>query len=125
MNHLVVFALTVFAGASSAASITDNNEGLGVNPTLCLIEHCSLQSFYCYRQQDCYDILMCMQKCKDSQSGTCILDCGLEKISNNELFQNLIHCMIENECVPPEKPDGICLAEDSDALSTLTDLETV
>ena len=50
---------------------------------------------------ECYDILMCMQKCQDSTSGTCILDCGLEKISNNEKFQNLMHCMVDHNCVPP------------------------
>ena len=50
---------------------------------------------------ECYDILMCMQKCQDSTSGTCILDCGLEKISNNQKFQNLMHCMVDHNCVPP------------------------
>merc|ERR1712241_547992 len=123
MNHLIVLGLAVFAGLSNAASITETNQDVGVNPTLCLIEHCSLQSFYCYRQQEGYDILMCMQKCQDAQSGTCILDCGLEKISNDELFQNLMHCMIDHDCVPPVKPDGLCLADDSDALPTLNDLE--
>merc|ERR1719471_1650027 len=123
MNHLLVLGLLALAGLSNAGS--PYNLGVGVNPGVCIALHCSDRAFQCWRDQECYDILMCMQKCQDSQSGTCILDCGLAKISNNEGFQNLMHCMMKNNCIPPTPPDGKCLAEDSDASFLLTDLETV
>jgi len=115
--------LAAICGFSQAASIEKSTD-VGVNPTVCLITHCGLQSFNCWREQECYDILMCMQKCQDSTSGTCILDCGLEKISNNEKFQNLMHCMVDHNCVPPVPENGVCLADDSDALN-ITDLSTL
>jgi len=126
-HHFIVLALglVALAGLSNAASIIDSPKSAGVNPGLCIALHCSDRAYQCWKDQECYDILMCMQKCQDSQSGTCILDCGLAKISNNEGFQNLMHCMMKNNCIPPTPPDGKCLAEDSDALFLLTDLETV
>jgi len=121
----LLFVALSLAGLANGASLVENTKDDGVNPAVCLALHCGMQSFSCWRNQDCYDILTCMQNCQDSQSGTCILDCGLEKISNDQLFQNLMHCMIDHNCVPPVKPDGLCLAEDSDAIQSLNDLETL
>ena len=48
MKHLVILA--AICGFSQAASIEKSTD-VGVNPTVCLITHCGLQSFNCWREQ--------------------------------------------------------------------------
>ena len=65
----------------------------------------------------CISALVCMAQC-DLEDVDCAFTCGMLAL-DNQPFLDISQCMADAGCVPDYPEDGICLAEDSQALQVL------
>jgi len=93
--------------------------------TLCMLANCGLKVMDCVNDPVCYEIVTCMKGCDDSMGGYCVLECGLEQLSSDPVYQSLQSCMVDNQCIPKREPNGICLAKHQDAMQNITQLDMV
>jgi hypothetical protein len=48
----------------------------------------------------------------------CLINYGYD----NTIYYKLMSCLVKNLCLPTSPPDGKCLAQDNQAVTTLTDM---
>ena len=60
------------------------------------------------------DAIFCMAKCDESDA-ECAFECSMLAL-DNQPFLDISQCMADIGCLPEYPDDGICLAEDSQAL---------
>jgi len=96
------------------------------NPELCMAVHCAFESAACVLDQLCLQTLECMLECEGRPDlSQCQFECEMTLGINNEPFENLLQCLIRNDCFPEVPPDGLCLAGPEDTVQNITDLEKV
>ena len=61
--------------------------------------------------------ILCMARCDESDA-ECAFECSMSTM-DNQPFLDISQCMADAGCVPDYPEDGICLAEDSQALQVL------
>jgi len=123
---IVQIVIISFLAIMTDAKLSEvKSKPLGDGPeTFCMMEHCILQIIACRKDQECWEILNCMKNCeKETTSGTCVFDCDIERISNDSPYQTLMKCSVDHHCMPEQPINGKCLAEDSEAIQSITDLE--
>jgi len=92
--------------------------------TFCIVTHCGWETTQCVLDPKCWEVLTCLQDCQGQpDEAGCSFECGMEDADEN--FQNLVKCMVDNDCMAKYEDDGICMAEDSDALQEITDISQV
>lgn len=82
--------------------------------------NCTRELISCATDLDCISVLVCITGC-DPEDAECSYTCGMIGL-DNQPFLDMSQCMADIGCLPTYPDDGICLAEDSDALQELTDL---
>lgn len=127
-QFLCVLALAVLAlsGMSNSAPLSENPLNLRGNPATCLLLHCASQSASCMADSTCRSAAICNAKCSGSSNEqACNLVCELNLGYNSTKYRTLMQCMADNACLPTSPPDGICLANDTQTITNLTDMSQV
>ena len=90
----------------------------------CILANCSKQVGLCAVEKACRQALICNSKCaSDSNVNACDLLCELNYGYNSTRYREMMQCMVTHHCLPEQKPDGKCLALDSDTVRNLTNME--
>jgi len=96
------------------------------SPQTCMFLHCPLQVAACVLDPGCYDTLMCMGDCDGKPDmAQCQFNCEMTLGIDNEAFQHLMDCIVENGCMEKLPDDGSCLAGPEDTVQSVTEIEQV
>ena len=71
----------------------------------------------------CISALVCMAQC-DLEDVDCAFTCGMLAL-DNQPFLDISQCMADIGCLPEYPDDGVCLAEDSQAIQVFESALTV
>lgn len=92
----------------------------------CIFRHCGTETAICLGDDKCAQAITCNEKClSEIDVDSCNLLCELNYGYNNEVYSKILACMIEHNCLPKNPMDGICLAEDSDAVPGLKQMDQI
>ena len=95
-------------------------------PGPCVIANCSKFFFTCMLETQCRQANLCNAKCLSKKNiEGCNLLCEVLYGHNSTKYRSLLQCMNDHSCLPVSPPDGICLANDTDAIKNLTDMTQV
>lgn len=95
-------------------------------PGSCLIENCSTKVLECLADGQCFKASLCNAGCsKKANVEGCNLLCELTYGYNSSKYRELLQCMSEHDCLPVSPPDGVCLANDTNAIKNLTNMAQV
>ena len=95
-------------------------------PGTCVLLNCSIPTLECLLDRQCRKAALCNAECLDKKNNeACNLLCELTYGYNSTKYRALLQCMSDHGCLPVSPPDGVCLANDSDAIKNLTDMAQV
>jgi len=117
-------AMTHFArNTISSKHLESAKVGSGDN---CVSEYCGPEAKSCALSWGCIKATACNADCQffhNSTSEACNLLCELNYGYNSTEYRQLMQCMSDNGCLPVTgKSDGICLAQDNQTITNLTDI---
>ncbi len=69
------------------------------------------------KDAQCIGIMLCMGSC-GQEDAECSFTCGMQGLSNQP-FLDISQCMADVGCMPDYPDDGVCLADDSQALQVM------
>ena len=67
--------------------------------------------------------ILCTGRC-DEDDAECAFECGMDAL-DNQPFLDISQCMADIGCLPEYPDDGVCLAEDSQAIQVFESALTV
>ena len=92
----------------------------------CHIKYCSKLSLECATDSQCRKAIACNSGCAGKENtDACNLLCEFNYGYNSTKYRQFIQCMSDNGCLPVSPDNGVCLANDSDAVKNLTSLSQV
>jgi len=95
----------------------------------CVAGNCAKHLGSCLIDADCRQTLACCNKCiveeTDARIPACSYICEMTHGYQNEVFENMIKCFMENQCMSHYPRDGICKGEDKDGVQSITSLDQV
>jgi len=95
----------------------------------CVTQYCSPEAHDCATQWSCVQAGVCNAHCELLKSGSqerCNLLCELNYGYNSTKYRALMQCMNKHGCLPhSDKPDGICLAQENQTVTNLTDVSQI
>ena len=123
---VVVYVALPFAAPSHPHSADQALRYVG-GPGSCILANCSKQAIACMiEDSQCREAVLCNVKCHDSTNEeACNLLCEMTYGYNSTKYRNLMQCMSDHGCLPKSPPDGVCLANDTDAIKNFTDMAQV
>jgi len=96
---------------------------------LCTVVNCGHKIAMCMTDADCRATMECSRACQDmprNRQAMCGYICEMTDGYENKVFEDVMLCMIEKDCLPEYPKDGECVAKsDSDAVQTLTSMKQV
>lgn len=93
---------------------------------VCVTIHCGAPLSRCTLDGPCRQTIECNANCNGKDNAeACNLLCELRYGYNSTTYKDLLQCMSNNNCLPKSQPDGACLADDSQTIQNLTQMEQV
>ena len=95
----------------------------------CLSYNCLDSMMTCVQDKDCKATMDCSMECQLTQprnkQAMCAYICELTDGYLNQKFEDLMLCMIENNCMSSYPQDGTCVAKEEDGGETITDMNQI
>ena len=95
----------------------------------CLTYNCLDSMMTCVQDKDCKATMDCSMECQLTQprnkQAMCAYICELTDGYLNQKFEDLMLCMIENNCMSSYPQDGTCVAREEDGVKTITDMNQI
>lgn len=95
----------------------------------CVQQHCFVQAEECGTEWSCIQAGACNADCQFFHKKTeeaCNLECELSYGYNSTKYRAMVQCMADHGCLPVSNhSDGVCLAQDNQTITNLTDLAQI
>ncbi len=119
---ILASSATILLGVMVASNSLPQLPG---NMNQCIIANCSTPLKHCALDFTCVKAMVCDAKCQlEKAADNCNYLCEIDYM-NSTTYRNVVQCMVDHKCIPKMKPDGVCLANDSEALQNITSMSQV
>ena len=136
MNKLVAFSIVqiligVYIGPTRIGQYV---QWMATDPDFfsipaCISYNCLWKMATCVQNPDCKATLDCITECQLTQprnkQAMCAYICEVTDGYLNQEFESLMLCMIDNNCMSHYPQDGTCVAQETDGVTTITDMDQI